>query len=74
MTDHIVGMEADESRALLDLLFDHLERPDFVYVHAWRPMDLVLWDNRCTAHARTDFDPAERRHLRRFTIRGDAVF
>jgi taurine dioxygenase len=73
MTDHIVGMDPEESRALLDLLFDHLEQPGFVYVHKWRPHDLVLWDNRCTAHARTDFDPAERRHLRRYTIRGGPV-
>jgi alpha-ketoglutarate-dependent taurine dioxygenase len=28
----------------------------------------VLWDNRCTAHARTWYDPAKRRLLRRMTI------
>jgi taurine dioxygenase len=32
---------------------------------------LVLWDNRCTLHARRDFDPEERRWMRRVTIKGD---
>ena len=72
MTHHIVDMDAAESREILTELFDHLERPDFVYSHKWRKQDLVIWDNRCTAHARTDFDPAEPRHLRRFTVRNDA--
>jgi taurine dioxygenase len=72
MTHHIVDMDPAESREILTSLFDHLERPDFVYAHKWRPRDLLIWDNRCTAHARTYFDPAERRHLRRFTVKNDA--
>jgi taurine dioxygenase len=72
MTHHIVDMDPDESHALLTLLFDHLEQPEFVYTHKWQPKDLLIWDNRCTAHARTDFDPTERRHLRRFTVKNDA--
>ena len=49
-----------------------MRKPEFVYVHKWQPKDMLIWDNRCTAHARTDFDPAERRHLRRFTVKNDA--
>ena len=71
MTEHVVGMDADESHALLEMLYDHVEQPCFVHEHAWRPGDLVMWDNRCTLHARTDFDPAERRKLRRMTVKGD---
>lgn len=70
MTGFIEGLEAAESEAILLQLFDAIERPDFIYAHKWRVGDLLLWDNRCTAHARTDFDPAQRRHLRRFTIQG----
>jgi taurine dioxygenase len=33
----------------------------------------VMWDNRCSMHARTDFDPAERRMMRRITVKGEAV-
>lgn len=74
MTGYIEGLEPAESEEILNQLFEVIERPAFVYAHKWRPGDLLLWDNRCTAHARTDFDPAERRHLRRFTIQGDKPF
>jgi taurine dioxygenase len=71
MTDRIEGLPEAESRALLERLFDAIERPEVLYTHTWRVGDLLLWDNRCSAHARTDFDPSERRHLRRFTIQGE---
>ena len=74
MTGYIEGLEAQESEDILNLLFDQIERPEFIYSHKWRPGDLLLWDNRCTAHARTDFDPAQRRHLRRFTVQGDEPY
>jgi alpha-ketoglutarate-dependent taurine dioxygenase len=68
MTQHIVGMDAAESDALLAALFDHQEQRQFVYEHVWRVGDVILWDNRCALHARTDFDPGERRLLRRITV------
>jgi taurine dioxygenase len=71
MTHHIDGLPDEESEALLQLMFDTLERPQFIYEHRWRVGDLLLWDNRCTLHARRDFDPNERRWLRRVTIKGD---
>jgi taurine dioxygenase len=71
MTHHIEGIPAEESERLLDILFATLERPEFVYEHRWRVGDVLLWDNRCTVHARRDFDPNERRWMRRVTIRGD---
>ena len=43
-------------------------RPELIYEHAWRRGDLLMWDNRCTIHARTDFPSNERRMLRRLTI------
>ena len=71
MTVRIEGLPADESDALLDTLFAHQERREFVYEHVWRPGDLLMWDNRCTLHARTDFSPEERRLMRRVTILGE---
>ena len=68
MTDHIVGLDAADSDALLTQLFDHQEQDQFVYRHVWRPGDLILWDNRCTLHARSDFDASERRLMRRTVI------
>ncbi|MGQ0664232.1 MAG: TauD/TfdA dioxygenase family protein [Pseudomonadota bacterium] len=71
MSESIVGLKRAESDRLLGFLFDHQERREFVYEHAWTPGDLVLWDNRSTLHARTDFSAAERRLLRRVAIKGE---
>jgi taurine dioxygenase len=68
MTWNVEGMEEDESKELLDRLFDHVEQPQFIYEHKWRVGDLILWDNRCTLHARTDFSDKERRLLRRVVV------
>lgn len=74
MTWSILGMSENESRATLELLFAHQERPEFVYEHVWRPGDLVIWDNRSCLHARTDFDANERRRLRRVTVLGETPY
>ncbi len=70
MTDHIVGMDRKESDELLEYLFQQAERPEFIYDHKWSVGELVMWDNRCTLHARTDFSPNTRRMLRRISIKG----
>jgi taurine dioxygenase len=74
MTWSILGMEPQESREILDFLFAHQERPEFIYEHPWRPGDAILWDNRSCLHARTDFDPGERRRLRRVTVLGEKPY
>ncbi len=74
MTFTIEGLDEEEGSALLDRLFAHVEQKEFIYAHHWRVGDLVLWDNRCTLHARTDFSDKERRLLRRYTVLGDRVY
>jgi taurine dioxygenase len=71
MTVAIQGLSESESDELLNTLFDRQEQREFIYEHVWRPHDLVMWDNRCALHARTDFSAAERRLLRRLTILGE---
>jgi len=71
MTHHIEGLPREESEELLALMFDTIERPEFIYEHRWRVGDLLLWDNRCSLHARRDFDPNASRWLRRVTIQGE---
>jgi taurine dioxygenase len=71
MTHHIEGLPQEESDQLLESLFDHQEQRQFVYEHVWKPGELLLWDNRCTLHARSDFDASERRMMRRVAILGD---
>jgi len=71
LTQYIVGMPRDESDSVLAELFAHQEQRKYVYEHAWRVGDLLFWDNRSCVHARTDFDPRERRMLRRVTLLGE---
>jgi len=70
MSVKIEGMAEADSDALLDFLFDHSENPEFVYTHVWRKGDLIVWDNRCSSHARTDFPSDQRRLLLRTTVKG----
>jgi len=71
-TSGIEGMPADESQPILDFLFQHSTRPEFVYRHKWRVNDIVFWDNRCTMHyALADYDFSVRRHMHRTTVVGE---
>ena len=70
MTVGIEGMPQDEAEPLLEAVFDHAEKPEFVYEHVWRLGDLLLWDNRCSSHARRDFPSTERRLMLRTTVKG----
>jgi taurine dioxygenase len=73
MTESVVGQSKEESDELLKFLFDFQERPEFVYAHKWTVGDLLMWDNRCMLHARSNFDAGELRKLRRITVKGDVI-
>jgi len=73
MTARIDDLPEEESEQILETMFDIAERPENVYEHVWTPGDLLLWDNLCSAHARTDFSSEERRLLRRCQIQSDTV-
>ena len=71
-TERIVGMEAEESLALIDDLLQRIITPGIVYRHRWRVGDLVVCDNRAALHrAHADYDPAEGRLLYRIIVEGD---
>ena len=53
-------------------LNEHATQPRFVYAHAWRPWDLVIWDNRQVMHRGRRYDQRQPRDMRRTTIAGDA--
>jgi taurine dioxygenase len=65
----IEGLPPTESDEILEYLFDHIEKPEFIYEHVWTIGDLMMWDNRCSVHARTYFPPNKRRMMRRVTVR-----
>jgi taurine dioxygenase len=68
---YLVGLELDQSEALLDELWAFVDRSDCAWQHLWRVGDLVLWDNRCTMHRRDPFDPTARRIMHRTQIKGN---
>ena len=73
-TARIKGLRGEESRALLDFLHRHIQKPEFCVRYSWRPGAMAFWDNRCTQHyAVNDYLPA-RRVMTRATILGEKPF
>lgn len=69
-TRRIVGLKKEESDAILNLLYDHVDKSADIQARVkWQPYTVVLWDNRITAHsAIVDFaGTGERRHGARIT-------
>ena len=73
-TQNIVGLPRDESRAILDFLFQHIAKPDFQCRFKWDKHSVAFWDNRCALHhAMWDYYPHVRRGYR-VTVKGDKPF
>lgn len=70
--DEVEGMSPEEGRKLVEDLAAFAGERRFVYRHRWETDDVVMWDNRCTIHQVTAFDPRERRVMHRTTIVGDS--
>jgi taurine dioxygenase len=70
-TLRIEGMEPDESRAILDVLFAQARVPEYQFRVRWAPGTVVFWDNQSTQHyAANDYYP-ERRRMERTAVVGD---
>jgi taurine dioxygenase len=68
-TMRIEGMDPNESAAILEYLFRHQERADFLYAHHWAVGDVLMWDNIGTVHnALADYMPTEPRYMRRAQV------
>jgi len=72
-SNYILGLPNAESEALLDRLWAHATQPKYAWMHKWRVGDIVLWDNRCCMHYRTEIDTAYRRVMHRTTIKGEPI-
>ncbi|MEO8442181.1 MAG: TauD/TfdA family dioxygenase [Betaproteobacteria bacterium] len=72
-SNYIIGMPNAESEALLDKLWAHATQPKYAWGHKWRVGDLVLWDNRCCMHYRSEVDATQPRVLYRTVVKGDPV-
>jgi len=73
-TSHIEGLSAQESRWLLDHLYDTAKDVEIQCRFRWREGSVAFWDNRACQHlAVSDYFPA-RRVMERVTIAGDRPY
>jgi taurine dioxygenase len=69
----VSGLTPRESGQILELLWEHITRPEYTVRFKWEPGDIAMWDNRSTAHlAPTDiFESNYDRQLYRVTLVGE---
>ena len=69
-TDKIKGVRGRESKALLQMLFDHIAYGvEFQCRVHWEPQTITMWDNCCTQHfASWDYFPETRSGWRVTTV------
>jgi taurine dioxygenase len=73
-TARIKGLRRKESDAILAMLFDHIQKPEFHVRWRWKENAIAFWDNRITQHyAVNDYLP-HRRVMHRATILGDRPY
>ena len=64
------GWTAEESKPLLDYLFQHAVKPAFCYRFSWRPGSVAFWDNRVVQHLAINDYHGHRRLMHRITLKG----
>jgi taurine dioxygenase len=73
-TTGIKGLSRLESDALLEMLYRHIETPEFQCRFRWQPNSVAFWDNRSVQHhAMWDYFP-QARHGHRVTVKGNRPF
>jgi taurine dioxygenase len=69
-SEHIIGMSAAESENLLQMLFHHINTPEYHVRRPWRLGTIAVWEERVVQH-RGVADFTGPRKLRRITFKGD---
>lgn len=70
-TSHFEGQTPEESRPILQQLFEHQVRPEFRCRLQWQVGTLAIWDNRCTLHNPMNDYHGHHRLMHRITLNGD---
>ncbi len=75
ITVRIVDLTDAESDAILDDLFDWIDRPEYRWEHEWQIGDTLMWENRggLMHCGRIDYPRDERRRFIRTTVRGQPI-
>ena len=69
-THRFAGMTEEESRPLLEYLFEHTHKPEFTCRFRWEKGSIAFWDNRCLMHKALNDYPGHRRYMNRVTVNG----
>ena len=72
-TTHIEDLSAEESEAILTMLYTHAQRPKFQCRVRWQSGDVTIWDNRATWHKAINDCHGYRRLMHRVTVDGVAL-
>jgi taurine dioxygenase len=73
-TTNILDLPTGEGDAVLKLLFEHCNQPQFQARFRWKKNSVAFWDNRCVQHiAMWDYFP-QTRSGNRITLKGDKPF
>jgi taurine dioxygenase len=73
-TQAIKDVPEDEGKAILEFLYEHNKKPEFVCRFSWEANSVAFWDNRCVQHlAMWDYFP-QVRSGNRVTVSGDRPF
>jgi alpha-ketoglutarate-dependent taurine dioxygenase len=70
-TSHVVGMDEERGRALLEELLTWATQPRFVYRHEWAVGDMVIWDNTGVMHRVEPYRADSGRMMHRTTLVGE---
>ncbi len=71
-TTYIEGLREQESNALLQMLFQHIDWKELHCRFYWEKNSMAVWDNRCTAHYAVG-DYTEPREMHRVTVIGSQL-
>ena len=72
-TTHIEDWTVEESKPLLEYLYQHGARPEFSCRFNWAPGSMAFWDNRATWHLAVNDYQGHRRLMHRITLEGVAI-
>ena len=69
-THRFKDMTEEESKPLLEFLFEHSYKPEFTCRFRWEKGSVAFWDNRCLMHRALNDYPGYKRYMNRVTVNG----
>ena len=70
----IKDIDSRESQRILEILYKHASKKEYIYRHKWSNGDLVVWDNRSVQHYAEHGYGDQTRTMHRLTTSGSKPF